>query len=216
MRKYLSQLLEDIEAVILERWKESPPHYYQMGLLAEKWLTPPKGWDGPPPGYALEEDEHEESLEEFFAGLKEQDVLANPMPVEERIAVEFKDQDPDFPYDEDEIEGMFEEVEEFVSGTPKKNMYYHFGLNPEQFPTVDSLTEEEAKALTVIISRLWATFNITPVYPDDAPGKIVYPILIERMKEVTFVFSQGNLGVEFCDYNPANCPFGEWCNCKNF
>lgn len=50
MQKYLTQLLSDIETAILIKWRISPPHYYEMGMLAESWIEPPKGYNGPPLG----------------------------------------------------------------------------------------------------------------------------------------------------------------------
>ncbi len=79
MQNYLTHLLSDIEAATLHRWQKCPPHYYQMGL-PERYLEPTAGWDGPPLGYARNDDD---SLDDFFAELESGDALSNPLPPDE-------------------------------------------------------------------------------------------------------------------------------------
>ena len=213
MRNYLTHLLADIEAAILQRWQHCPPHYYQMGV-PERWLEPPTGWDGPPPGYARDD----EPLDDFFSGLEDEDVLPNPLPPEEKQA----------PFPEEalkpgatlppgpEFEATIEEVENYLHGKPELTMFYHFGFEPEQFPPPSALSDKEAGTLTHALCRLWAAFNFTPVFPQTAPGRVVYPLLLERMGKPAFVMDYGHTGVEFCDYEPQTCPFGVWCDCKEF
>ena len=219
MKNYLTQLLSDIETVILERWKLCPPHFYQMGL-PDRYLDPPQGWEGPPLGYANEDFGR---LDEFFAGLEEADVLSNPLPVEERPATDQEIEiagDPDISAEENEpnpeFEASIEEVEKYIHDEPVKNMYYHFGFDAEQFPPSDKLTDEELEQLTIALCRLWAAFNFTVSFPQKTPARIVYPLFTEQMHSPTHLMNRGIIGVEFCDYEPAHCPFGEWCNCKDF
>ena len=39
---------------------------------------------------------------------------------------------------------------------------------------------------------------------------------LERMGRLAFVFEHGHTGVEECHYEPEECPFGEWCDCKTY
>ncbi len=211
MQNYLTHLLADIEAAILRRWQHCPPHFYQMGV-PESWLEPPTGWDGPPPGYAR----NDEVLDDFFSELESEDVLSNPLPPEETsspiLEAELKP-DATLPPDP-EFLATTEEVENYLHGKPELFMFYHFGFEPEQFPPPAALTDEELEALTLALCRLWAAFNFTPVFPQSAPGRVVYPLLLERMGKAAFVFEHGHSGIEFCDYEPAECPFGAYCDCK--
>jgi len=96
-------------------------------------------------------------------------------------------------------------------------MFYHFGFEPVQFPPAERLSDEELDALTQALCRLWAAYNFTPVLPDAVPGRLVYPLLLKRMEEPTFVMTRGNIGIEFCHYEPLECPWGlEYCTCKDF
>lgn len=113
------------------------------------------------------------------------------------------------------FEATIGEVEQFVADKPRITMFDHFGFEPEQFPPAEKLTDEQLEQLKVTICRLWAAYNFTPVFPDETPGRIIYPLLLERMRKPAMVFKNGNMGIEFCDYEPEHCPFGlEWCSCK--
>jgi hypothetical protein len=214
MQKYLTQLLADIEDAILARWQTIPPHFYQMGI-PDLWLEPPLGWNGPPAGYALEEN----AKEKPFQPREDHNALANPLPPVERAlsADELKtsftaNETP--PDDDEELLAALEEAEQFACEEPVRNMFYHFGLESYRFPQPGQLSDEELDLLTNSLCRLWASFNFRPVFPDNAPGHLLYPLLLHRMREPTFVFSRGQMGVEFCDYEPEECPFGSFCSCK--
>ncbi|MBK9015135.1 MAG: hypothetical protein IPM82_14300 [Saprospiraceae bacterium] len=115
MQNYLTHLLADIEAAILRRWQHCPPHFYQMGL-PERWLEPPAGWDGPPPGYARNDD----VLDDFFSELEDDDLLSNPLPPEETpspiLEAELKP-DATLPPDP-EFLATIEEVQDYLHGKP--------------------------------------------------------------------------------------------------
>ncbi len=172
MEKYIEQLLQEIETVILQRWRKCPPHFF-LGGVPEKYLEPPKGW-------------------------KEED------------ASHVVDFDSQVQYDMSIME-----MENWLEGAAEFSMFFHFGLKPEQFPQPESLSDAQLDALTLALHRLWAAFNFTAVTPDNAPGRIVYPILLKRMLEPSAMMDFGHIGVEFCDYEPEHCPFGqEFCSCK--
>jgi hypothetical protein len=185
MDKYLQQLHADIEIIILQQWNEQTPHFYEIGGDADPYLIPPKGW-------VEKKDDSRNNLPGFF------------------------DEEED--REEEDIEAAFEEVERFLehSRHPRStNMLDHFRLIAEQFPPPDRLSEEQMAALVEIIRRLWAAFNFGADIPEGIPGKIVYPLLLERMSEPTMLMKYGHCGIEFCDYNTANCPFGEgYCQCN--
>ena len=172
MQKYIHYLLQDIETIILQRWRQCIPHYFQMGI-PDPYLCPPEGW-------------------------KEADLLQKTEPdsvsnFEETIA----------------------EMEKWLAGEEKYSMFSEFGLLPEQFPPQDRLSEQEVYGLVEVIRRLWAAFNFTAVVPNGVPARELYPILLERMLEACTVMDNGHIGIEFCDYEPERCPFGEeYCSCK--
>ncbi len=116
-----------------------------------------------------------------------------------------------------EFEKTIAEVEKFVEEKPRITMFDHFGFVPEQFPPAEKLTDGQMESLTEPICRLWAAHNFTPVFPQKTPGRVIYPILLARMGEPAMALKRGNIGIEFCGYEPSECPFGlEWCDCKDF
>lgn len=173
MERYILQLLQDIEALILQRWRRCPPHFFRAGI-PEPYLTPPEGW---------EEGIDDDHIIDFDSNIQ--------------------------------MDMSFLEMEQWLKGNADSSMFYHFGLEPEQFPPPERLTDEQLDALTQALIRLWAAFNFTAVVPSIAPGRVLYPLLLKKMLEPATVMDFGHVGVEFCDYEPERCPFGiEWCSCK--
>ncbi len=201
MRLYIQQLTADLEAAILSRWQEHPPHYFEMGLTNEPGLTPPVGYTGPPAGFGYDDPT---PLPDWMLGIsdvggKEEDEAEDDFdPNTEKALAEMEQwRDEDAPEHQD--------------------MFYHFGFKPEQFPPAEQLTDADLDTLSALLCRLWAAYNFTAVIPDEVPGRLVYPLLLERMSKPTYVMTRGNIGVEFCGYEPEHCPFGtEWCSCKDY
>ncbi len=208
MSPYLLHLHTDLEAAILTRWRQHPPHYYEMGV-PDPWLSPPAGYDGPPPGFGRGDDEATESDLESDDHWLFEETEDGPLPGPPAESLEVLEK---MKFDE-----IIKEVEQYVERPPSVTMFDHFGLAPEAFPPADRLTDEQLGALVRTIRRLWAAFNFTAVVPDAAPARVVYPLLWQRMGEPSMVATHGHIGIEFCDYEPAECPFGlEWCDCKSF
>lgn len=94
-----------------------------------------------------------------------------------------------------------------------------FGIKAEQLPVDDKLSDKQVEDLVEGILDLWATFNIVADIPDDAiPPRLVYKALKNRWeKGTTRYMSEGTTHVEFCHYEPEECPWGmEFCSCKEF
>lgn len=76
MEKYLTQLIQDIENVILSRWNTEPPNTFRMGMM-NHWQDPPPGYTGKPFEYETEENESGSSTH-FEETLKELENYINP------------------------------------------------------------------------------------------------------------------------------------------
>lgn len=174
MEKYIQQLLQEIESIILIRWKELPPHFYTAGVQ-DPYLIPPKNWKEEDADHMIN---HDSSLRhELSMG----------------------------------------EMEKWLEGKAEHSMFSSFGLEPQQFPPPDKLSKEQLEALVTKILRLWASFNLAATIPDGTPSHIVYPILVKRMLEPATIMKFGLSGIEFCHYEPDECPFGlEYCSCKKY
>jgi hypothetical protein len=63
------------------------------------------------------------------------------------------------------------------------------------------------------IQKLWAAYNFYAVLPDKLPARIAYKLLVDYFDEPVAWMSSGMTSIEFCDNEPENCPFGEYCDC---
>lgn len=107
-------------------------------------------------------------------------------------------------------------VIEYESIEPKP-MQEWFGIDKANFPPAEKLSNYELRLLVKEIIKLWHAYNFDPVLPKNLPARIAYQTLVNYFdKPVTWV-SEGIIGVEFCEYDPENCPFpAEYCMCKDF
>jgi hypothetical protein len=204
MTRYTIQLLSDLDAATLARWRVCPPHFFEMGV-PERWLDPPEGYDGPPLGYGLENDAP--PALPWLDEEEDADSATLPPPESAKVMADL------------ELERDISEMEQWLHETPpeRQDMFYHFGFEPLQFPPADRLSDGELDALTQALCQLWAAYNFTAVLPENVPGRLAYPLLLKRMERPTFLLTRGNMGVEFCEYEPTACPWGmEYCRCKDF
>ena len=117
----------------------------------------------------------------------------------------------------EEIWDELEEIDRIIDEEPDVPMHNIFGIDPIMFPPVEKLTNEQAKRLAGEILELWGYFNIDAVYPDNFPLYKLYPLLVDKFKKPFLYFPMGMTGIEFCNYEPSECPFGdEYCTCKDF
>lgn len=107
------------------------------------------------------------------------------------------------------------EAENWLEGNASHSMFHHFDMSPQLFPPPERLSLAQTDDLVESLLRLWAAFNYSVSLPQKAPSNVIYPMLLKRMLENTILFENGHFGIEFCDYEPKNCPFGiEYCSCK--
>ncbi len=117
----------------------------------------------------------------------------------------------------DDFEASIAELEKSLEGKASVTMLDHFGFIAEQFPPAEKLSEAQAQLVVEALTRLWVAFNFLPTLPTKAPAIVFYPHMVERMTQPAMLMKHGVTGIEFCDYDPDECPFGrEWCDCTNF
>jgi hypothetical protein len=116
---------------------------------------------------------------------------------------------------EEDILHELQEIDRIIHEDPPSPFENIFGLDPDIFPPVEMLTKEQANAIAEEILLLWAAFNIEAVYPAGFPLERLYPLLIDKFRESFLYFPGGITGLELCNYDPDNCPFGpEFCTCR--
>lgn len=116
----------------------------------------------------------------------------------------------------EELEGI-EYVLEWENN-PYQTMLSLFNLEPEVFPPADRLSVQQLEQLNVGILELWAAHNFYADFPEDVPSKRLYEVLVDYMQNAECQYiSEGSSHVEFCQYEPDNCPWGnELCSCKDW
>ncbi len=118
---------------------------------------------------------------------------------------------------EEEIWDELVEIDKIIDEEPDRPLQNIFGIDPASFPPIDKLTTEQAQLLSAKILELWAAFNIEASYPKNFPLERFYPMLVEKFRKPFMYFPMGITGIEFCHYEPEECPFGdEYCMCKEW
>jgi hypothetical protein len=145
---------------------------------------------------------------------------------------EAKNNRPDFrPISDDEIipfelddfweanmEDSAESEAQKPTAAPKRtgNIREIMGLNREQFPPADYWTEEEAAQLVIALNDLLGHYHLAADYPPNLPPLMAYSTLVGALELYAPIMPFGEWHLEFCNYNPEECPFGEaYCGCNN-
>ncbi len=101
--------------------------------------------------------------------------------------------------------------------TELKPMQEWIGIDKANFPPAEKLTKEELELMVEEIIKLWQAYNFSAVLPEYLPVGIAYKVLVDYFNKPVEWISKGIIDIEFCDYDPENCPFpDEYCMCKDF
>jgi hypothetical protein len=120
--------------------------------------------------------------------------------------------DPD---NELELEDM-SHVEKYLYGE-KEPVSVITGIDQNQLPPPEKLTEEQQTLLAAELENLLQYFHFYLDFPDNYPIHLRYPFILNFWGEEHVVLSFGENHIEFCDYEEENCPFPGYCNtCREF
>ena len=115
------------------------------------------------------------------------------------------------------FEQHIEEVERYIAGEEdliQQTFGYHCGLNKEQFPPPKRLTAEQMNTLCDAFEKLLFSWNTHADFPDNLPIAMAYETLISVLDRKFLTPTSGFTGLEFCDLEPEECRFKEYCTCK--
>ena len=115
------------------------------------------------------------------------------------------------------MEQHFEEVERYISGADEalqQPFCYHCGLKKEQFPPTERLTYEQLNLVCEAFEKLLYSWNLHVTLPDELPVDNAYELLVSVLDRKVMIVDLGFVGLEFCNYEPADCVFGQYCTCK--
>ena len=95
-----------------------------------------------------------------------------------------------------------------------RNIREIMGLQAEQFPSADYWSADEAAQLVVALNDLLKHYNLVAAYPNDLPSLMAYSTLVGALERYAPIMPFGDWYMEFCNYDPMQCPFGEaYCDC---
>jgi len=86
------------------------------------------------------------------------------------------------------------------------------GINLEQLPPVEKLTQEQQALLAAELERLLQYFRFCLDFPDNYPAHLRYAFIRKFWKEKHVALSFGESYIEFCNYEEEYCPFPGYCN----
>ena len=113
-----------------------------------------------------------------------------------------------------DAENEKEAAQPAVEPPKARNIREIMGLQREQFPSADYWSEDEAAQLVVALNDLLKHYNLVAAYPNDLPPLMVYSTLVGALERYAPIMPFGDWYMEFCNYDPTKCPFGEaYCDC---
>lgn len=118
-------------------------------------------------------------------------------------------------YKPQSVEEHFEEIERWLESDPEHTFSYYCGLEPEQFPPAERLTDEQLDAVYRAYGQLLFSWNLGADILDAVPLRKAYPLLISTLKKKVEIMEEGQITIEFCTCDPPSCPFEEHCTCKD-
>jgi hypothetical protein len=117
--------------------------------------------------------------------------------------------------DSTSFEKHLEEVERFVSG-PMIPLSQIVGIATLQLPPPEKLSDVQQATLYEDIEKLLNAFNFYPDFPQNLPGHLKYQVMRSRWDREYVHMSCGEYHLEFCEYEPKECPFpAKYCTCKD-
>ena len=118
---------------------------------------------------------------------------------------------------ENDLEAMerhFEEIDNWLERDPEHDFSYYCGLQKEQFPPSEKLTDVQMESVSQAFERLLYTWNIGVEMPDPLPAGKKYTLLVSILERKVAIVESGFETIEFCTNHPPSCPLIEWCTCK--
>lgn len=116
---------------------------------------------------------------------------------------------------DEEFARHIEDVERYLHGEQEK-LSEIIGVPLKMLPSADKLNKHQLRILTQELIKLLNDWNFYPDFPDNLPDDMKYKALLDVWESDQVYMSSGETHLEFCDYDPENCPFPGYCkSCEN-
>lgn len=98
---------------------------------------------------------------------------------------------------------------------PAQKLSTILGIEKVVLPPPEKLSPKQTAFLCDEMIRLLKAYYFYPVFPKGLPVEIKYRLFYEHWDRDHVFTGEGNIHIEFCDYEPSRCPFPEkFCGCK--
>ena len=90
------------------------------------------------------------------------------------------------------------------------------GIEQEQLPAVEKLSQEQQALLATELEKLLEYFHFKLDFPLNYPDHLRYSFIRKFWSEEQVAVTFGTIHIEFCEYNEDACPFPGYCiNCED-
>ena len=116
------------------------------------------------------------------------------------------------------IEDHFTEVEAYIAQElPEERIGQILGLEAIQFPPAERLNRNQLRKICEAFEQTMQSYNVSFHMPKRLPWKTRYQLLVGKLEDSVMICDHGFITVEFCEYEPLECPFGSrYCTCKQY
>ncbi len=131
------------------------------------------------------------------------------------IAAAQRQEIPEYEEPEQDMEDYFEEIERWFEGEEehKHTFGYYCGLNSENFPPPEQLTDEEMVLVRKAFEKMMYTWNQGVDFPENLPPAFAYKLTVDMLNEKTNIPNSGFMTFDFCSGYAPDCIFKEYCPC---
>ena len=90
-----------------------------------------------------------------------------------------------------------------------------FGIPAEALPPAERLTAAQLETLVAAITQLWQAYGCDPSFPDGVPVEVKYGQFRRHWDYAIDYTALSGGWFDFCDCDPAGCPYGTLCPCRD-
>lgn len=132
----------------------------------------------------------------------------------EDISAAHRTEFPDCEERKQDIEDYFEEIEKWINEEeeePEFTFSDYCGLNSENFPPPEQLSDEEMILICKALEKMMYTWNQLIDFPENLPAAFAYKLIVDTLNTKTNISSF--MTFDFCNGYAPDCIFKEYCPC---
>ncbi|MCB0570895.1 MAG: hypothetical protein KDC66_14065 [Phaeodactylibacter sp.] len=116
--------------------------------------------------------------------------------------------------DDDEDE-HFISLEEEEKSARRQALADRLGVRQEWFPPAARLKDDQMSRILEAMMYCLDVYGFIPHFPMGLPLQRKYEIMVSYLSHEVPILAHNPWQIDFCDYEPKTCPFGEsFCQCK--